>query len=51
MEFEVSLVYRVCFRTARVTQRNLVLDLKKKKKRKRGTVKVINNSELHYCLL
>ena len=33
-EFEVSLVYRGRFRTARATQKNPVLGKKKKKKRK-----------------
>jgi hypothetical protein len=33
-EFEASLVYRVSSRTARATQRNPVLKIKKKKKKK-----------------
>jgi hypothetical protein len=35
-EFEVSLVYRVSFRTARATQRNPVSGEKEKKEKQRG---------------
>jgi hypothetical protein len=34
-EFEASLVYRVSYRTARATQRNLVSKKRKRKKKKR----------------
>ena len=34
-EFEVSLVYRVSFRTARTTQRNPVLKKNQKKKKRK----------------
>jgi hypothetical protein len=34
-EFEASLVYKVCVRTARATQRNPVSKKKKKKKKKK----------------
>jgi hypothetical protein len=40
-EFKASLVYRVSSRTVRVTQRNPVLEIKKKRKKKKKKVKTL----------
>jgi hypothetical protein len=45
-EFEVSLIYKVCSRTARATQRNPVSKKKKKKRKKERKKKEKRNISL-----
>jgi hypothetical protein len=44
-EFKASLVYRVSSRTARATQRNPVLEKKKKKKERKFRDRSLNSTE------